>query len=133
MSSDEDYCHDGGDSETKDEYEYEYEDSDGRTGSDDERHDVISLPAPVPLRREASHDFDVLNGEGLKKSMEDDISKAVETFGLPFSVAGSVLRAYQWNFSRMAEAFTDSPETVRLLRNTTSNLNLMCQCMWDRL
>jgi hypothetical protein len=109
-----DECADLGVPETKSEFEYEYEDDDGANGSDDERNDTVDLPPPVPLRREASHDFDVLSGEGLKKSMEEDISKAVEMFGLPFSVAGSVLRAYQWNFSRMAEAFTDNPAAVRL-------------------
>lgn len=108
---DDDYCEevysveDDSAVEEEEEEEFVYE------GEDDEDGPV--MPPMPKLRRAVSHDFDVLDSDGLKQSMEEELSRAVETLGVPFSVACALLRHFAWNFGRMAEAYCEDSEKVR--------------------
>lgn len=100
------------------EFEYEYEDSGGEDagGAGDASWttpSVAAIPAQPPsLRRGKSHDFKVLDAMGLKDSMETQLARVSDTFGVSFSVASALLRHFHWNFARLAEAFTDNPAAV---------------------
>ena len=72
------------------------------------------MPAAAQLARAASTDeLEVLDAEGLRSSMAVEIDRAVETLGVSFSVACTLLRHFHWDFTRLAEAFCDRTDSVR--------------------
>lgn len=104
----------------EEEFEYEYDDSgEEAAGSDaefvyeDEPSAVSVAPlAPPPLVRAASETFDVLDADGLKLWMEEELNRVCETLGVSFSASLALMRHYQWDFSRLTEAYISDSKKV---------------------
>lgn len=68
--------------------------------------------APQLARAASADELEVLDAEGLRSSMAAEIDRAVETLGVSFSVACTLLRHFHWDFTRLAEAFCDRTASV---------------------